>query len=187
MFNLYANRMRALLGATVLVGGLLTAPILINAAPLANSNGSTTLSLTSDPSAITLDTVPSFDWGSLTTKAAINENGIVGSPALQVTDSRGTDAGYQVTAKATDMQNIDEVNLPIVSMTLDTAVSDASLTGATNADIKSGEALILSGNGNSNGTKQTQSTKGNIKISNNAKVGTYTGTIVYTINDGALR
>lgn len=186
MFNLYANRMRALLGTTALVGGLLTAPVLINAAPLGTSSGSTTLSLTSDPQAITLDTVPSFDWGSMTTKAAMNENGVAGTPNLQVTDSRGIDTGYQVTAKATEMKS-GTVNLPIVSMTLDTVVSDAALTGVTAADIKAGEATVLTGNENSNGTKQTQSTNGKIKITNNAKVGAYTGTIVYTINDGGLR
>ncbi|QIL50498.1 hypothetical protein G7084_03700 [Weissella coleopterorum] len=186
MFNLYANRMRALLGTTALVAGLFIAPVFVNAAPLGSASGSTTLSLTSDPTAITLDSVPSFDWGSLTTKEAVSEHGTPGAPALQVTDSRGTDTGYQVTAKASDMK-AGAVNLPIVSMTLDTVVNDASLTRATNADIKSGEALVLSGNANTNGTKQTQSTNGKIKIMNNAKVGTYTGTIVYIIQDGALR
>jgi hypothetical protein len=169
--------------AGVLLSSLVVAPLVAHAAPGDSITGTTALTLTGDSGALILDSVPSFDWGSSTTTAAQSPVAIGGSGNLQVTDGRGGSSGYTVTAQASDMTS-GSLQLPVQAMTMSTT-GVTHLAGATNADILSA-ATVASGDVDSNGTLATTATTGTIQVANNAKTGTYNGTITYTITDGGL-
>jgi hypothetical protein len=183
----YMNKkITVMLATAVLTGSLVvTAPLIANAAVGDTTTGNTSLTLTGDASALTLDSVPSFNWGSATTTAASSAlQDIAGNGNLQVTDGRGGSSGYVVTATASEMKS-GEVVLPVSEMTIDTTAS-TPLQGNDSADVLAGSATVLEGNADSNGTRSTTASTGHIQVENSAKVGTYSGTITYTITDGGL-
>ena len=178
------QKITAIIVSVALTGAFaISAPLIANAAVNDTVNGTTSLTLTGDTTALTLDSVPSFAWGSMTTTVAQTQQNIAGSGNLQVTDGRGGSTGYTVTALASNITS-GENTLPVTAMSIDTtAVSP--LTGANGANILESNT-VLSGGADSNGTLATTSSTGHITVGNAAKTGTYSGTITYTINDGGL-
>ncbi|MCC8439849.1 MULTISPECIES: WxL domain-containing protein [Leuconostoc] len=178
------QKITAIIVSVALTGAFaISAPLIANAAVNDTVNGTTSLTLTGDTTALTLDSVPSFAWGSMTTTAAQTQQNITGTGDLQVTDGRGGSTGYTVTAVASNMTSGDDT-LPVTAMSIDTTAS-SPLTGATGANILTSNT-VLSGGVDSNGTLATTASTGHITVGNAAKTGTYSGTITYTINDGGL-
>jgi len=167
-----------------LVSGVATLPVVANADVNDTKTGTTALTLTGDATAITLDSVPNFNWGSMSIASATTAQNATGTGNMQVTDSRGGSTGYVVTALASSM-TASTVALPVSTMTIDTVATDTHLTGATEANILATNN-VLTGDADSNGTRATTASTGHLSIDHSAKVGAYTGTITYTIVDGGL-
>jgi hypothetical protein len=157
-------------------------PLTVSAAdPLDTKTGTTAIALTADPSALTLDQVPSFAWGSHKVSDASGTPRIIGATGyLSVMDARGGDNSYHVTALASEMKDGVKI-LPISMMTISTTAS-SPLTSYTDVNILAA-GKILVGNVGANG-RRTATATGKIKVEPSAKVGSYTGTITYSIIDG---
>ncbi|MBK0041534.1 MULTISPECIES: WxL domain-containing protein [Leuconostoc] len=179
------QKITAIVVSVALTGAFaISAPLIANAAAGDAVNGTTSLTITGSPSALTLDSVPSFAWESMTTSTSETSRHVAGTGNLQVTDERGGSSGYTVTALASSMTSGDNT-LPVTAMSIDTTAS-SPLTGATGANILESNT-VLSGGADSNGTLATTNSTGHITVNNAAaKTGTYSGTITYTINDGGL-
>ncbi|MDR3189626.1 MAG: WxL domain-containing protein [Lactobacillaceae bacterium] len=175
------TKKKYLLVAAVALGVTVAGTTVANAEIGAALTGTTDVTLTGDASAITLDSVPNFAWGSMTTVNATKTNAVAGIGALQVTDMRGGSTGYSVTALASEMKH-GEVVLPITAMTIDTTSADTNVLGATQADITSTNTIVR-GKADSNGTMRIAETAGRLAVANSAKVGNYTGSIKYTLAD----
>ena len=178
------QKITAIIVSVALTGAFaISAPLIANAAEGDTVNGTTSLTLTGDSSALTLDSVPSFNWGSKDTTAVQTQQSISGTGNLQVTDGRGGSSGYTVTALASSMTSSGNT-LPVTAMTISTTAA-SPLTGVTGANILSSNT-VLTGGADANGTLATTDSTGYITVGNAAKTGTYSGTITYTINDGGL-
>ncbi|MFT8911414.1 hypothetical protein [Leuconostoc pseudomesenteroides] len=109
------QKITAIIVSVALTGAFaISAPLIANAAANDTLDGITSLTLTGDTTALTLDSVPNFAWGSMTTTVAQTQQNITGTGNLQVTDGRGGSTGYTVTALASNMTSGEKNTLPVL-------------------------------------------------------------------------
>ncbi|QBO35887.1 hypothetical protein EQG49_05155 [Periweissella cryptocerci] len=140
---------------------------------------------------ISLDSVPSFNYGAITDTQAGFTSGIATSAApIQVTDLRGASLPWYVTASAGDLtlQGKDDVKLltSAVSMNIadGTAVAGQTVDNIYSAD-DSATATVANGGLTTTATTMSGTVTSTIKVnpSSTLQAGKYDGKITYTLVD----
>lgn len=165
------------------------APMASAASTLGTQTGSTTVNILAG--GITLDTVPSFNYGAITdTQAGFTSSEITSASKIQVTDLRGASLPWYVTASAGDLSNTNNSSLKLLTSEVSVAVADGTdVDGspATNIYSSDGSSSATVANGGTTATATTQSGDVTstlaVSASSNLQIGTYAGSITYTLVD----
>ncbi|MDR1568186.1 MAG: WxL domain-containing protein [Streptococcaceae bacterium] len=143
---------------------------------------------------LVLDKASSIVFATTTTGNGSADYVIAGTSTegITVTDLRGGDEGWTVTAKASDLKASNGGNnytLPVTSVTLTIADSVATkdsekVKGAAGADIYTAANKICFGQSDTNGTWSSAIPTSEIQVKKaGVKALTYTGKIEYTLSD----
>lgn len=143
--------------------------------------------------ALTLDQVPSFDFGNQNISAETQTYGAQSESVVKVTDLRGTSAGWNLTVTATDLKMGPSTFLTGAQITLSngstTNTSNETVT-ATNGVLTPNSAVRVldaangAGNGVSTGTwAQTTGVTLEVPGSTSKSVGKYSADLTWTLTD----
>lgn len=160
-----------------------------SAKDVSTTNGSTDVTfegLDVDHGGLVLNEVADIAFTKTTTG---NSNYVIdgaGNKGIKVTDLRGGDEGWTVTAKANELtaqKNSTTYTLPVSAV--EVTIADVTETrGCTSANIYSAANKICSGTKDSNGTWVSAAPTAQIFVNQaGVKALTYTGTIEYTLSD----
>lgn len=135
-----------------------------------------------------LNKVPSYDFASHVLASSYSGFTATGDNAYQVTDLRGGDTGYEITANASPLVN-GESTLPVTTFTTTAAdgtaddVTGGKISGANAVDIYGTSNIVATGNASSNGQFSSGTTSAEMSLStaSGVRAGTYAGTIDYTL------
>ncbi|MDR0921016.1 MAG: WxL domain-containing protein [Lactobacillales bacterium] len=147
-----------------------------------NKTGNTAISFTgtaAENGGLVLDEVPSFDFGSTSLGSA--QLTATSSTPFKVTDIRGSEVGYSITAKATDLKSTTNKTLPTQQFLVSTASANG-LVGLSDVNIFEISNTVLTSNGDPIGDTTAGTSKAVLTMATNGvKAEAYTGTINYTL------
>ncbi|EIR4022316.1 WxL domain-containing protein [Enterococcus faecalis] len=181
-------KLTSALTVAMIAGGIGFSSISANAAP---QNQNSTGEVTFIPGNLTLDAVPDFDFGQQQITAQDKNYNAQSASEVQVTDLRGSSAGWELTVNATQLEsNGKALTGSQINLTngVGTNNNGETVTFSNSVLVPSTEVKVMSaaqnnGNGISKGTWQATDVTLHVPGTTTKAAGQYTATLTWTLKD----